>query len=98
MFLSFYILIPDCREGYITMFVCILNRFSCVQLFATLWTVARQAPLSMEFSRQQYWSVLPFPSLGDLPEPGIKPVSPALAGGFFTTEAPGKSQIADYIL
>ena len=44
----------------------------------------------MGFSRQEYWSGLPFPSLGDLPDPGIEPVSPALAGGFFTTEPPGK--------
>ena len=49
-----------------------------------------QAPLSMVFSRQEYWSGLPFPSPRDLPDPGIKPVSPVLAGGFFTTEPPGK--------
>ena len=68
--------------------VCML---SYVQLFVTPWTVAHQAPLSMEFSRQEYWSGLPFPSPGDLPNSGIKPafpVSPALAGGFFTTEPP----------
>ena len=64
---------------------------SHVQLFATPWTVARQAPLSLEFSRQEYWSSrLPFPTPGDLPDPGIKPSSPALAGRFFTTELPGK--------
>ena len=65
----------------------------CVQLFATPWMVARQAPLSMEFSRQEYWSRLPFPSPGDLPNPGIKPAfpaSPAMACRFFTTEPPGK--------
>ena len=45
---------------------------------------------SSEFSRQEYWSGLPFPPLGDLPDPGFKPASPALAGGFFTTEPPGK--------
>ena len=59
---------------------------------ATPWTIAHQAPLFMEFSRQEYWSGLPFPP-GDLPDPGIEPmslVSPALAGGFFTTEPPGK--------
>ena len=58
--------------------------------FSAPWTVARQAPLSMEFSRQEYWSGLPFPTPGDLPSPGIEPVSlesPALAGGFFTTSA-----------
>ena len=63
---------------------------SLVLLFATPWTVARQAPLSMGFSRQQYWSGLPFPPPRDLPDPGIKPESPALAGGFLTTEPPGK--------
>ena len=51
---------------------------------------SHQAPPSMEFSRQEYWSGLPFPSPGDLPDPGIKPTSPALTGGFFTTEPPGK--------
>ena len=59
---------------------------SLVPVFVIPWTVARQAPLSMEFSRQEYWSGLSFPSLGDVPDPGIKPTSPALAGGFFTTE------------
>ena len=61
--------------------------FSPVWLFATPWTVACQAPLSMGFSRQNYWSGLPFPPLGDLPDPGIELVSlesPALVGGFFT--------------
>ena len=58
--------------------------------FATLWTVAHQATLSMGFSRQEYWSGLPFPSPEDLPDPVIKPVSPALVGRFFTTEPPGK--------
>ena len=51
---------------------------SCVQLFSLLWTVAHQAPLSMGFSRQEYWSGLPFPSPGDLTNPGIKPKSPTL--------------------
>ena len=55
-----------------------LKLLSRVQLFATPWTVAHQAPLSMEFSRQEYWSGLPFPSPGDLPDPGIEPRSPAL--------------------
>ena len=58
-----------------------------------LWTIARQAPLSMGFSRQEYWHGLSFPPLGDLPDPGtdpVSPASPALAGGFFTTEPPGK--------
>ena len=63
---------------------------SRVRLFTTPWTAAHQAPLSMGFSRQEYWSGLPFPSPGDLPDPGIKPTSlrfPALAGRFSTTGA-----------
>ena len=66
----------------------VLSHLSCVHLFATLWTVAHQAPLSMGFSRQEYWSGLPCPPPGDLPDPGIEPMSltsPALAGRFFTT-------------
>ena len=66
---------------------------SHVRLFASLWIIACQVPLSMGFSRQQYWSGLPCPSPGDLPYPGIEPgslESPALAGKFFTTEPPGK--------
>ena len=58
---------------------------SCLTL-VTPWTVARQAPLSMGFSRQGYCSGLPFPPTRDLPDPGIEPTSPALAGRFFTTE------------
>ena len=56
--------------------------------FVTLGTEAQQAPLSMGFPRQEYWSGLPFPSPGDLPDPGIEPMSLALAGGFFTIEPP----------
>ena len=74
--------------------LCCAHSQGCVHLFATPWTVACQAPLSMEFSRQKYWSGLPFPSPGDLPNPGIKPVSPALAGRFFTAEPPGKPIIS----
>ena len=65
--------------------------FSCVQLFATLWTVAHQTPLFMGFSRQEYWSGLPSPPPGDLPDPGIKPASLMLAAGSLPTEPPGKS-------
>ena len=64
-----------------------------VQLFATPWTVAHQAPLSMGFFRQEYWSGFPFPSPGDLPDPGVESTSPVSAGGFFTTVPPGKSSI-----
>ena len=56
----------------------------------TPWTTAHQAPLSMGFSRQEYWNGLPCPSPGELPDAGIEPASPELAGGFFTTEPPGK--------
>ena len=69
---------------------CVLSLFSHVQLFVTPWIVARQAPLSMGFSRHQYWNGVPFPSLGYLPDPRIKPaslMSLVLAGGFFTTSA-----------
>ena len=65
----------------------------CVWLFETPRTVAHQAPLSTEFSRQEYWSRLPCPFPGDLSDPGVKLMSlpsPALAGGFFTNESPGK--------
>ena len=71
--------------------------FSCLVMsdsFVTPWTVACQAPLSMGFPRQAYWSGLPFPSPGDLPDPGIEPTSPALAHKFFTIESPGKALLA----
>jgi len=71
--------------------VLVLSCFSRVQLFAILWSIVCQAPLSMGFSRQEYWSGLPFPSSGDLPDPGMEPVfltSPALAGRFFLPLAP----------
>ena len=72
-----------------------VQSLSHVRLFATPWTVAYQAPLSMGFSRQELWSGLPFHPPGDLPDPRIEhvsPVPPALAGRFFTTELPGKPQ------
>ena len=73
----------------------VLSHFSSVGLFATLWAVACHAPLFMEFSRQEYWSRLPFPSPGDLPHPGIKSTSLkslALAGRFFTTSTTWEAQ------
>ena len=90
-----------CRKFYISIVLdfrlpaCVLNWCSRVWLFgvwlfATPWTVAHQAPLSMGFSRQQHWNGLPCPLIGDLPDPGIEVVSllsPALAGRFFTTSA-----------
>ena len=69
---------------------CLVTK-SCLTL-ASPWTVAHQAPLSMGFPRQEYWNGLPFPPSGDLPDPGIKPMSPSLAGGFFTTEPPEKPE------
>ena len=81
---------------YMCVCVCLCAR-TCVLchvwLFMTPWTAVHQAPLSMEFSRQEYWSGLPFPTPGDLSDPGIEPmspVSPVMADGFFTTEPPGK--------
>ena len=82
--------------------VCMCYMLNRVQLFMILWTVACQTPLSMEFSRQEYWSGLPFPTPGDIPDPGIEPASLArdgthvscissLAAGFITTAPPGKS-------
>ena len=70
-----------------------MHAYSVVSDSAMLWTVARQAPVSMGFSKQESWSGLPRPPPGDLPNPGMEPLSPAIfciAGGFFTTEPPGK--------
>ena len=69
---------------------CAVHTLSRVWLCAIPWTVARQAPLSLEFSRQEYWSGLPFPSPGDLPHGGTERASPTLAGRFFTNKPPGK--------
>jgi len=78
-----------------------LSRFSRIQLFATLWTVALQAPLYMGFSMQEYWSGLPCPPPEDLPNPGIKTASltsPALIGKFFTTSATWEAHVNIYII
>ena len=84
-------------EAFVPMLPTTCNRTCCccrsaalLWLFVTPWTAARQAPLSVGFPRQEHWSGLPFPSPGNFPDPGIEPMSPALAGGFFTTEPPGK--------
>ena len=66
---------------------------SRVRLFATPWTVAYQAPTSMGFSRQEYWSGVPFPSPGDLPDPGIEPGCPTFQADALTSEPPGKPKI-----
>jgi len=70
-----------------------VKSLSHVQLFATPWTVAHQAPPSKGFSRQEYWSRSPFPSPGDLPDPGIEPKSPTLQADALTSEPPGKPDI-----
>ena len=72
-----------------------VKSLSHIRLSTTPWTVARQAPLSMGFSRQEYWGGLPFPSPGDRPDPGTEPTSlmpPVLVGGFFNTAPAGKPQ------
>ena len=77
-----------CYLTILILCVCVLSHFSCFRLFVTRWTVAHQAPLSMRFSRQEYWSGLPCPPPRDLPDPGIIPMSltsPELAGRFFIT-------------
>ena len=76
------------------MHACLLSCYVMSDSFVTPWTISHQVPLSMGFSRQEYWSKLPFPSPGDLPNLGIQPVSPvspALAGGFLAPEPPGTS-------
>ena len=72
------------------MCVCVCPVAQLCSILCNLWTVAHQAPLSMEFSRQEEWSGLPFPTPGHLPNPGIELTSPVLAGRFFTTVPPGK--------
>ena len=68
-----------------------VKSLSHVRLFETPWTVAYQSPQSMEFSRQEYWSGLPFPSPGDLPDPGLKPESPTLQADALPSEPPEKA-------
>ena len=82
MTFSYY---PHTGEGEVK-----VKSLSRVRLFATPWTVTYKASPSMRFSRQEYWSGLPFPSPGDLPDPGIKPGSPALEADALTSEPPGK--------
>ena len=75
-------------EGELLLLLCSCSDIS--NFSASPWTVAHQTPLSVGFPRQESWRELPFPSPGDLPDPGIQPSCPALAGGFFTTDPPGK--------
>ena len=75
-----------------------VKSLSRVRLVTTPWTVAFQAPLSMGFSRQEYWSGLPFPLPGELPDPGIEPGSPALEANALTSEPPGKPLLLRLLL
>ena len=89
----------DCGDGFTRAYMCATS-LSRVWLFVTLWTVALQAPLSMGFSRQEYWSGLPCPPPGDLPDPGTEPVSlksPALASGLFATSTTWEVLTGPYI-
>ena len=99
--ISFMTCLPiSCISDHTAPCGCMLSRFSHVQLFAMLWTVACQAPLSRGFSRQEYWSALPCPPPEDLPNPGTEPVflvSPELTGEFFTTSATWKALITPSI-
>ena len=74
-----------------------MKSLSRVRLFATPWTAAYQAPLSRGFSRQEYWSGLPFPSPEDLPNPGIEPRSPALEADALTSEPPVQSNVEAWV-
>ena len=75
---------PSFFTGFFQISVMVVLVAKLCPTLATPWTLALQAPLFMEFSRREYWSGLPFPSLGDLPNPGVEPTSPALTGEFFT--------------
>ena len=89
IFCQFQVNITVLKNLY-SFFVAVVQLLSCIWLFVTPQTLACQAPLSMVFLRQQCLSGLPFPSPGDLPNPGIKSATPSLAGGFFTAESRGK--------
>ena len=83
---AFMIYLSD--DNQVLLNLVVVKSLSCVRLFVTPWTVAYQAPQSMGFSRQEYWSGLPFPSPGDLPNPGIEPRSPALQADALLSEPP----------
>ena len=89
LIITIYLICETTFWGY--GYACVrVQSLSHVQLFVTPWIVVRQAPLSMEFSRQEYWSGWPFPSPGDLPDPGTEPGSPALHADASPSEPPGK--------
>ena len=86
---------PRLRSIYVCNYCAVLSRFSHVQHFVILWTLAHQAPLSMGFSRQEYWGRLPCPPPGALPDLGMGPMThmpPAVAGGFFITSSTWEAQ------
>ena len=80
-------------QTHLKVVCCVCMATHHVQLFVTPWTAACQAPLSMECSRQEYWSELSFPSSEDLPDPGVEPIFPAFTGEFFTIAPPGKPHL-----
>ena len=84
--------VQDCYHG-IQVPVCVLSCFSCAWLFLTLWTIAHQVPLSMGFSRQEYWSGLPCLVLAEFSQPRDQTHISCMAGGFFTAEPPRKHRI-----
>ena len=88
--IEIFSLTDEHREFMDSIMLLLLSCFSCVRFCATPWTVAHQAPPSMGFSRQEYWSGLPFPSPGDFPNPGIEPRSPTFPADTITSEPPGK--------
>ena len=102
-FRDVFIFLTVYNSSYLLCVLCVCKSLSRVQLFATPWAAAHQYPLSMEFSRQEYCSRLPFPSPGDLPDPGIEPMSPALQADSLPFELQGspflliiKHQICTY--
>ena len=82
-----------CISSFKKLVVCVVSRFSCVRLFVNPWTVAYQAPLSMGFSQQEYWSGLLCPPPGDLPDPGMEPMSPALQVGSLLLSHQGRQKL-----
>ena len=89
---SFSFVFPSTVMLTTAWFLVLFNYYVMSNSFVSPWTVAHQAPLSMGIPRQEYWSGLPFPSPRDLPDPGIEPMSPALAGKYFIPEPPGKPE------
>ena len=88
-----------CAELPLPSLICAeVKSLSRVRLFATPWTVAYQAPPSMGFSRQEYWNGLPFPSPGDVPDPGIEPWSPEFQADALTSEPPGQKMVINNML